>query len=100
MKMGLQISGHRRGTRLISYRGDAEAALGSVRLPVQIGQGERHIDFLVSPRAQKVILGIDGIRHFGFVLNAREASLETSTGDKVFCHAVRFDSPEAKPKND
>ena len=98
MKMGLQISGNRQGTKLVSYRGDGEAALGSVQLPVQIGTGERVLEFLVSPRAQKVILGLDGIRKFGFVLNARDASLQAQNGDKVFCYALHSNSPSS-PKN-
>lgn len=66
-------------------------------VPLRIGRQERNIEFLISRKAQKAILGLGALRIFGFDVRSSEECLTTANGEKIFCHAI---SVEEASKND
>ena len=89
-QLGLQVTPQKNPVGLFNYTGGWEKALGSVLVRLQIGKEEQEVQFLVSGTARNVILGMDGLKSFDFAIQVREGYLETSSGERVYCHAFSF----------
>jgi len=98
VKHGLEVLTSDVPIRLFSYSNQAEEALGTVALPVTIGEDTRTVDFLVSPSAREVILGLRDLKTFEFTIDTARDCLVSPNGRTIFCHSVRAGAYKA-PKN-
>jgi len=96
-KNGYEVEATKSPSVLVSYCNQSEEALGRLSLPVTIGSRTRTVNFLVSPSAREIILGLEDLKAFEFLIDTTRDQLRTPDGKVVYCHSVRLEDV-ARPK--